>query len=1098
MMNKAEIKEKALTENTAQGVFKHLKDLESKRDVYESRWIWELLQNARDAAAGKATSLAASIEHQDGEIAFLHNGSGFTDDQIAHLIYHGSTKFELEGTIGQFGSGFLTTHLLSSKIDVSGFLNDGQSFEFSLERETGSIQSLVALMDKAWEDFNPANKPLTVAMPPEFTTRFAYPIGRDAVKAVEKGITVLKQCAPFVVVFNPEFSAININSATGTTSFKVINRNPLEKAGMQLVTVSETENGIQQERKYLLATGEQSTVAFPLESVGSDNVCLSVDGTPRLFLGFPLVGTETFSFPAIINSFGFAPTENRDGVYLGSGSNQDNIDNQKVVVEAFDLLIHLISFAAASKWKNAHLLAQFPDIQSQDWLNPDWLRTHFRELVIPELRRTPAILSEGGTTVPRESEVPFTEAAAGNEGVEALWDLVNGLTELRHKLPNRNEAVGWCNSVESWATILRSKVTDFPEVIDGTKLAEYVEEKTHDTDSDYGRLTRLQTLLRQGESALIWLNRFCGFLKTNGFDNAIRNRSIVLNQSGLLDKLSNLHRDQGVSETLKDIAESLEWNVRDYLRDTRITALADEIGKGDWDDDHVVRELIKQLQERAEQKPDAAFAEASVRLFTWIVERESWELLRGFPVFGRRIESERLLKVIHLPVSDQLEARPMAPVKVWDKELQRFADIFPPASILADDFFAKLPNQNTWQMLDEKSLVGKEIIRFSKTRDIKFYPDLSSLQEGVEHSPVDLVTVTDVWRLAEIIERVRNSQDRARLFWQFLTEWLSLKDLKNLKTEQAHCSQCGVPHRYYPAAWIEQVREKLWVRQSTDVRTRATAQSLANLLRSSQWDPNSLNPAAIKLLEAMGISYLELLQEFLATNDENRHEVQSALTNILASAGNNVTHLNQARQYIEDLKSDESLPSVLAERREQRRRIHENQQLGDIVEDLVEKELNSKGFTVERTGTGSDFQIEYDDVAKLELAKSGKTWLVEVKATRRQEVRLTDTQAKKAVEKGDGFLLCVVPVEGETTDLESDERRKAMREAMRFVQNIGPLVKPLCSNLDKLNKQRKDITAVASQGVQLVVVGGTAQYSVKSPVWQNEGFPLAELPNHLD
>lgn len=692
--------------------------------------------------------------------------------------------------------------------------------------------------------------------------------------------------------------------------------------------------------------------------------------------------------------------------------------------------------------------------------------------------------------------MPFTEKAAGNDIiVEALWDLVNGLTELRQKLPNRNEAVGWCNSVESWAAILRDKVTDFPEVFDGTKLAEYVEKKTRDADSAYGRLTRLQTLLQREESAIIWLNRFCGFLKTNGFGEVLRTLSIILDQSGFLDKLSNLHRDQGISETLKDIAESLEWNIRDYLRDTRITALAEEVGAGDWDDDHVVQELIKKLQERAENNPDAAFAEASVRLFAWIVERKSWELLRGFPVFGRRIDRERPLTVVHLPINDQVGDRPMAPVKVWAKDLQSFADLFPPTRILADAFFDALPNLSAWQTLAEKAVVGTEIIISSNTHFSKFYPALASLREGVEHSTVDLVPVTDVWRRPDIMERVRDSQDRARLFWRFLTEWLSPKDLKSLEAEQAQC-RCGDEHRYYPAAWIEPLRENSWVRQGNDIRTFATAQSLANLLRGSHWDSNSLNenPAAVKLLEAMGISRFDLLREFVATNDESRREVDNAFINMLATAGSNVSHLNHARQYIEDLKADAELPAVLAERREQRRRIHRNQQLGDSVEELVKQSLKGAGFTVQRTRVGSDFRIEYDDVTRLKLAKSGRTWWVEVKATRGSDgVAMTPAQAETAVIEGDGFLLCVVPVVGETADLELDD----VRGNMRFVQNIGPRVAPLCSNLDDLDALRNDIMADAPQGVQLEVVPGTARFRVASSVWQNDGFPLAELSNRL-
>ena len=106
-MNQEEIKTQVLTENTAQAVFKHLNDLESNRARVLTRWVWELLQNARDTSRNTDTKLIASIEYTDGEIVFQHNGAKFENKEVTHLIYSGSTKTEDEAAIGQYGSGFL-------------------------------------------------------------------------------------------------------------------------------------------------------------------------------------------------------------------------------------------------------------------------------------------------------------------------------------------------------------------------------------------------------------------------------------------------------------------------------------------------------------------------------------------------------------------------------------------------------------------------------------------------------------------------------------------------------------------------------------------------------------------------------------------------------------------------------------------------------------------------------------------------------------------------------------------------------------------------------------------------------------------------------
>ena len=73
--------------------------------------------------------------------------------EIAHLIYHGSTKIEDFEDIGQFGSGFLATHLLSKIIRVAGRLEDSSGFDFPLDRAGGTAEELREAMDRSWAAF---------------------------------------------------------------------------------------------------------------------------------------------------------------------------------------------------------------------------------------------------------------------------------------------------------------------------------------------------------------------------------------------------------------------------------------------------------------------------------------------------------------------------------------------------------------------------------------------------------------------------------------------------------------------------------------------------------------------------------------------------------------------------------------------------------------------------------------------------------------------------------------------------------------------------------------------------------------------------------
>ena len=1101
MVNKDEIKEKTLTESNAQGVFKHLNDLETSRDLYESRWIWELLQNARDAAAGKAASLTAAVEHQEGELAFLHNGSGFTRDQISRLIYHGSTKFELEGTIGQFGSGFLTTHLLSSKIDVSGFLNDGRSFEFRLERETGSIQSLVALMDKAWEDFNPSDKPLTVAMPPGFTTRFAYPAGMGTARAVEQGIATLKQCAPFVVVFNPEFSTISIKSADSATKFEVKERTLLEKDGPQLVTVAETDGEIHRERKYLLAHREKDSVAIPLSMSEGSSICLPLDDIPRLFLGFPLVGTENFSFPAVINSFRFAPTEPRDGVSLWRSEeveNAANQANQAVLEEACGLLVDMLQFVALSGWSNAYRLAEIPNILPQKCVNEDKLRDFLKEFLIEKIRQTPAVLNEAGEAIPpKESEIPIANTP---EGVLSLWDLLVEWQEDGDIWPRRDEAAGWCDAVRSWARLSEYEPLTFEEAIDGRKVASIVDDVSRDPAADprTHRVSLLANSLKGNIPAINWLDQLISFLRANGQGDAVSEYRIVPSQAGFLRKLTKLHRDVGISEELKTVAGLLEWRIKPELRDTRITALSEEVGLGDWDNDYVVGELIRRLRDRAET-PDDAFAEASVRLFAWIVEQKKWDLLRGFPVFSNESPPAQW-RVIKLDRAVEDDVMLLAPVSAWPQDLQRFSKLFPSRYTLANAFSKAVSDPKVWENLEKEGFVRRDVVITRKMQvDFNTFPPDEPLTEG-EHETSEVVSITDVAFLTRedigIMARVRQSARLARIFWRFLTEWLILRDTEAMEVQKALCD-CQDNHRYYPAQWLVPLIRKRWVPIGERRADFVKAQSLAGLLRGGDWDTNSLRePATVKLLEVMGISHFDLLREFFAADPDTRAEVDNAFIGMLATSRGDVNRLDQAHQYLKGLETDPKLRQVVEKHLARQQQVARNQILGAEVEKLVKQSLEDKGFTVRNTGVGSDFEIEYD-LATLEINKPGRRWLVEVKATRSQEVRMTATQAKTAVQEFQGmkrFFLCVVPVSGEISDLADSD----VHDKMRFVPDIGARLVDLCKDLDSLQNQRNKITAGDSNGVQLKVEDGAAWVRIASSVWQNEGFPLDELPDHLN
>ena len=1108
---------KVLTENTAQAILKHLNDLESNRARVLTRWIWELLQNARDASRHTDTELIASVEYTDGEIVFQHNGGKFKDEEVIHLIYHGSTKTEDETAIGQYGSGFLSTHLLSPAIDVSGYLSDDQTddqpFAFRLTREIDSVESLRKSMDDACEDYNASvDSSLTLHLN-GFTTRFRYSITDDADDVVDQGIKTLKRCAPFVVVFNKEFSGINIKTPTEETSFTVDERRTIAWGSANEITVTETSNGRSTTRRYLLIEDEDgsASVCVPFEQNDNGYECLLIDDVPKLFLGFPLMGTENFSFPAVVNSFKFTPTENRDGVYLWQSDNKANQDNQEIIEKACELAIDLIEFAASKGWNDIHTLATIPSIYPQSWLNSEELRKFLTQSFINELRQTSVILRENAETLPKDevikdAVIPYAEK---DENILSLWDLLNEVKDFRQKLPRRAEAIGWRNALKSWFDV-RSQQPFSSETFNCRKLALYIAKEAKDPDSGYGSMDVLQSVLHEAyeDSTVKWLNRLHEVIKSTGNGDLAKECYLVPDQADYLDTLSALHRDAGVDDELKDIADILEINIRARLRDTRLTSLESEQGRGDYENSNLIQEIKAELWKLADKSDlNDGFAKASTRLFAWIVRNEEWDYIRDFPAFSEAPnESDR--RIIALGVNtENTDEIPLAPARAWVDGLSEYSNLFPPRYIMADAFFDELSDTEAWTNLAEKEYVRTNVV-FPKNENVNFRKFLphEPLPDG-EHKTVDLVSVTDIAFFDEskigTIDRVRRNQTRARLLWKFLTQWLISHNPQGLEIKEAKC-ECeeNQKHRYSPAAWLIPLVERSWIPLGRNMSDDANPKSLAKLTRSVDADSDSSqwHSDETKLLEAMGIRVAELWVEgFLGDDETTRPEREAKLKDILDVVENTDLNPEHMREFADHMKDDPKSLEYLGERREQRRIVRENQELGKQVEQLVRESIEDEGFTVKRTGKGSDFEIwldTNDHATTLEVFRKNQSWLVEVKATRTSTVSMSRTQAEKAVDKGNDFLLCVVPVEKEGSLLEIDD----VQSEMRFVQNIGPRLGTVCENLDGLDQISADVRNkfIKDSGtdLELEIQQGNVRVRVKHSLW-SEGFEIDDLASEL-
>ena len=326
----------------ADKIINRLHDLDKTVENNQGRWAWELLQNAKDSIADEDDkTVSVQIELNEKSVEFRHNGTHFTERDIRGLINQISSKEAEEGEhtkkTGRFGTGFLTTHMLSRVIQVKGIVktesNDFYKFEFPLDRQGKTTSQLIPKIENAWTEFHNSAQIIDADYDQnKFNTSFCYLLETEEQKEIARiGLKEFSKLIPFVLAFIPKISCVDImdNTMKITTTFKCN-----EKLRNSLITaVERTENEEKSEVLIVQAIGDRVTVATEVEKIENGFSVKSIKNVPKLFCDFPLIGTENFHFPVIVNSFFFNPQTERDGIWLKSNTDDLEVKENQVLLE---------------------------------------------------------------------------------------------------------------------------------------------------------------------------------------------------------------------------------------------------------------------------------------------------------------------------------------------------------------------------------------------------------------------------------------------------------------------------------------------------------------------------------------------------------------------------------------------------------------------------------------------------------------------------------------------------------------------------------------------------------------------------------------------
>ena len=1056
-----DIKHQALIDNTAQGIFNHLKEIENKREIYEKRWIWELMQNALDAAP-KNRKIEVEIIKSDVQITFRHNGRPFRPEEVAHLIYHGSTKREQD--IGKFGTGFLTTHLLSRQVKVEGVREDGKTFGFELDRNGMSSDEIKKCMEGTWEQYKRSLRETTCSL--DYIAEYRYPLNDISSKNVGAGIENLIKIAPYVLAFNDKLGAIKITELSRKLRFELADER--NETGYTNKIVKEEEEG-------------KPTIDHELWIVKSDEVEIAVKGKkqnngiceieslqdiPRIFLAFPLFGTQELPFPAVINSRKFEPTDKRDGIFLGRDNTEYINLNKRLLEKANELFINLVSKSEFNKWQNIHTLLKFGYPPEKEWLDKVWYTGLLKECISKIVKSNVLKAENGSFIAPDNGLVPIFDRL-DKEKIKRLWDLCYRFLDYKHKIPARELVFEWAQIINEWTStgLDLAKITITIE-----KLTEEIERCRNLQDS--------KSKLSQDKDEFETLNDFyrllLDFEKSGLFDS----RSILPDQNGNFKKKPALFKDEGIDEILKDISKKVGADVRNQLLHSSISEEVQKLLPVKKEEDVLNQVINKIKQPRPE---DEQYRLVNIDLFNWLLEHDKSEYFEGYPVLSSKENTFTLL-------SKQSKEKLLAPKDVWNDIAQSYADLFPQDLIISSIYFEKISQKNKWDKLKDLALIltdplYKDAGKISQD-DMLLLSD-KILEEDKEHEITANVELSKIVFLElkdkGIIDMVRKSKDKARKFLEFLFDYIIENDDQWTNPTEFSCN-CGSKHKIYLSSWFSTLKERSWVPVRKDKSEKPNAQYLAlllgnddKLLEKCRQDKPSI------LLNRLNISISELMMHVAAKDDKIKAELDKAMGSLFSTFMANPNQLSKLAQLAE------SEPALfikeMEERIQTREQIRRNQSVGPLVENLLKEVLEKQDFKVERTGVGSDFLVEHDLVEDnmeilFEVKKANTTaFYIEVKATTQDLVRMTLPQAQEARDKSDRYALCVIKL----SDLEPNQ--ESIRSGAKFVTDIGTKIQDKVGKAEELKDEHEKIAGVGD--IEIEINEGPIRFKINKCIWED-------------
>ena len=565
-----ELRNKAHETKAANNIMEMLDKLEkSNNELSKRRWVWELIQNAKDAvnSSGKV-DISITFDEVNGVLDFKHNGKLFTTENLVFLIEQTSSKDrdadgnEQKKTTGKFGTGFLTTHLLSRKVNVSGYLQDDNetSCQFSIELDrTGRdkqtiISSIAASCKQLDENVTPVNE--TDINENDFNTAFIYQLSPNGIKTAQEGVQNLIVTVPYVLAFVPEINSITVNNEQYV--FRRSTEPPIALDNAFVLEVIETRGGTSKTRYICVANNEDISVAVEIgRGENRKFICEYSHLLPKLFCDFPLIGTEDFAFPVVVNSSRFNPNEPRDGVWLNDNDKDaDTIENKAILEQATALYKNLLTYLNNNEYEGVYNITVIKNPVRKDWLSLDWINNNIILELKSFVEKEEIIPTYSGGKVSLldmcDDSCVHLMNDSNKELREQVWELTSSL--FPNEITKKEEIEHWHNSL--WSDCHNFGMKNLIRIIGEIYNIEGLSEQLPDNIDVFGWLNKLYSVIFANQSLFALVQQ--------------EGAKLFPNQEEILCSLDKLRIGEGIDDVHMDLAQMIGVNATSWLAHAKI------------------------------------------------------------------------------------------------------------------------------------------------------------------------------------------------------------------------------------------------------------------------------------------------------------------------------------------------------------------------------------------------------------------------------------------------------------------------------------------------------------------------------------------------